>query len=62
MCKIFRGSFDIRGCSVGLKKKSFYFENSFHTWKIACMRESVRTRHDIDIHIEICIFYMNVCE
>ena len=26
------------------------------------MRESVRTGHDIDIHIEICIFYMNECE
>ena len=28
---------------------------------IACVRELVRTRetgHDIDIHIEICIFYM----
>ena len=44
------------------KTKSFCFENSFHTWKIACMRESTRTGHDIDIHIEICIFYMNVCE
>ena len=42
------------------KTKSFCFETSFHTWKIACMRESVRTGHDIDIHIEICIFYMNV--
>ena len=47
---------------MGLKKKSFCFETSFHTWKIACMRESVRTGHDIDIHIEIRIFYMNVCE
>ena len=44
------------------KTKSFCFETSFHTWKIACMRKSVRTGHDIDIHIEICIFYMNVCE
>ena len=44
------------------KTKSFCFENSFHTWKIACMRESVRTGHDIGIHIEICIFYMNMCE
>ena len=44
------------------KTKSFCFDTSFHTWKIACMRESVRTGHDIDIHIEICIFYMNVCE
>ena len=26
------------------------------------MRESAKTGHDIDIHIEICIFYMNVCE
>ena len=57
MCKIFRGLSDIRGC---LKTKSFCFENSFNTWQIACMRESVRTGHDIDIHIEICIFYMNV--
>ena len=33
--------------------------------KMACVRESVRTGetgHDIDIHIEICIFYMNVRE
>ena len=45
-----------------LKTKSFCFENSFHTWQIACMRESVRTGHDIDIHIEICIFYINVYE
>ena len=33
--------------------------------KIACVRELVRTRetgHDMDIHIEIFIFYMNVCE
>ena len=44
------------------KTQSFCFETSFHTWKIACMRKSVRTGHDIDIHIEICIFYMNVCE
>ena len=44
------------------KTKSFCFETSFHTWKIVCMRESVMTGHDIDIHIEICIFYMNVCE
>ena len=44
------------------KTKSFCFETGFHTWKIACMRESVRTGHDIDIHIEICIFYMNECE
>ena len=44
------------------KIKSFYFETSFHTCQIACMRESVRTGHDIDIHIEICIFYMNECE
>ena len=44
------------------KTKSFCFETSFHTWQIACMRESMRTRHDTDIHIEICIFYMNVCE
>ena len=32
---------------------------------ITCVKESVRTRktgHDIDIHIEICIFYMNMCE
>ena len=63
MCKIFRGLSDIRGCSVGFKKtKSFCFETSFHTSQIACMRELVRTGHDIDIHIEICIFYMNVCE
>ena len=41
------------------KTKSLCFETSFHTWKIACMRESVRTGHDIDIHIEICIFYVN---
>ena len=60
MCKILRGLSDIRGCSVGFKNKKFFFETSFHTWKIACMGESVRTRHDIDIHIEICIFYMNV--
>ena len=44
------------------KTKSFCFETSFHTWKIACMRKLVRTGHDIDIHIEICIFFMNVCE
>ena len=44
------------------KTKSFCFENSFHTWQISCMRESVRIGHDIGIHIEICIFYMNVCE
>ena len=44
------------------KTKSFCLENSFHTWQIACMIESVRTGHDIDIHMEICIFYMNVCE
>ena len=44
------------------KTKNFCFETNFHTWKIACMRESVRTGHDIDIHIEICIFYMNVLE
>ena len=44
------------------KTKSFCFETSFHTWPIACMRESVRTGHDIDIHTEICIFYMNECE
>ena len=44
------------------KTKSFCFETSFHTWKIACMRESLRTEHDIDIHIEICIFYMNEYE
>ena len=44
------------------KTKSFCFETSFHTWQIVCMRESVRTGHDIDIHIEICIFYMNLCE
>ena len=44
------------------KTKSFCFETSFYTWKIACMRESVSTRHDIDIDIEICILYMNVCE
>ena len=44
------------------KTKIFYFETSFHIWQIACMRESVRTRHDIDIHIEIFIFYMNECE
>ena len=44
------------------KTKSFCFETSFHTWQIACMRESVRTRQDIDIHIEISIFYMNECE
>ena len=34
----------------------------FHTWQIACMREPMRTGHDINIHIKICIFYMNVCE
>ena len=44
------------------KTKSFCSETSFHTCQIACMRESVRIGHDIDIHIEICIFYMNVCE
>ena len=44
------------------KTKSFCFETSFHTWQFACMRESVRTGPDIDIHIEICIFYMNECE
>ena len=44
------------------KTKSFCFETSFHTWQIACMRELVGTGHDIDIHIEICIFYMNECE
>ena len=44
------------------KTKSFCFETSFHTWKIVCMRKSVRIGHDIDIHIEICIFYLNVCE
>ena len=44
------------------KTKSFCFETSFHTWQIASMKESVRIGHDIDIHIEICIFYMNVCE
>ena len=44
------------------KTKRFCFETSFHTWKISCMRKSVRTGHDIDIHIEICIFYMNVFE
>ena len=44
------------------KTKSFCFETSFHTWQIACMRESMKTGHDIDIHIEICIFYMNECE
>ena len=62
MCKIFRGLSDIRGCSMGFKNKNFCFETSFHTWKIACMRKSMRTGHDIDIHIEICIFFMNVCE
>ena len=45
--------FDIRRLSSG---------SNFHTWQIACMRESVRAGHDIDIHIEICIFYMNECE
>ena len=63
VCKIFIGLSDIRGCLVGFKKqKAFVLKTSFHTCKIACMRESVRTGHDIDIHIEICIFYMNVCE
>ena len=47
-----------------VKKKSntFVWKWFSHTWQIACMRESVRTGHDINIHIEICIFYMNVCE
>ena len=62
VCKIFRGLYDIRGCSMGFKNKKFCFETSFHTWKIACMRKSVKAGHDIDIHIEICIFYMNECE
>ena len=59
VCKIFIGLSDIRGCSMGFKIKNFCFETSFHAWKIACMRESVKAGHDIDIHIEICIFYMN---
>ena len=29
MCKIFRGSSDIRGCSVGLKKKAFVLKIVF---------------------------------
>ena len=45
-----------------IKTKSFCFETNFHTWQIACVRESVRIGHDKDIHIEICIFYMNECE
>ena len=62
VCKIFRGlSISVMVQWVS-KTKSFSFEPSFHTWQIACMRESMRTGHDIDIHIEICIFYMNVCE
>ena len=44
------------------KKKSFCFETSFHSWKVACLRGSMRTGHDIDIHINICIIYMNECE
>ena len=44
------------------KTKRLFFKLDFIHGKIACMRESVRTGHDIDINIEICIFYMNVCE
>ena len=44
---------------MSFKNKKFCFEISFHTWQIEYMRESVRTGHNIDIHIEICIFYMN---
>ena len=44
------------------KTKSFCFETSFHSWKIACLIGSMRTGHDINIYIEICIIYMNECE
>ena len=60
--KIFRGLSESKVVQWVSQTKSFCFETSFHTWKISCMLNSVRTGHDIEIHIEICIFYMNVCE
>ena len=51
------------GGPVDLKQKSVVLKTVL--MHMACVRESVRTRetgHDIDIYIEICIFYMNVCE
>ena len=44
------------------KTNTFVWKWFSHTWKIASMRESVRIGYDINIHIERCIFYMNVCE
>ena len=57
-CWVTRHSRVFRGLTGSQRTPGFWGV----TWKIACMRESVRTGHDIDIHIEICIFYMNVCE
>ena len=51
------------GGPVDLKQKAFVLKTVL--MHMACVRESVRTRetgHDINIHIKICIFYMNVCE
>ena len=51
------------GGPVDLKQKAVVLKTVL--MHMVCVRESVRTRetgHDIDIHIEICIFYMNVCE
>ena len=49
---------------MDFKTKSFVLKTVFIYDNCMC-EESVRTRetgHDIDIHIEICIFHMNVCE
>ena len=49
---------------MDLKQKDFVLKTVL-MHENGCVRESVRTRetgHDTDIHIEIYIFYMNVCE
>ena len=57
--------FDIRGCPMSFKNKNILFWNQFSYMENECVRESARTRDmgawHVDMHVEMCMFYLNVC-
>ena len=53
---------------IKIKIKIFCFEktkkNRFHTWQMHCEGVDEDSRHGawhVDVHVETCIFLLNVC-
>ena len=55
----------IRVCPIKLKQKCFFLETVFIYGKSMCEGVGEDSRHGakhVIIHVEICIFLLNVCE